>query len=1532
MRPETRAAVGRWGKRFGKAALILVAGLLGLAGVALAVLGTSFGGERVRRVVLPRINQAIAGHLEIGRLRVHLTGLELFDLSLSDPEGHVVAQVAHLEVAALARRLLSHQVELSAVLIERPSLFLLQSRRGLNLTRALAPRSPAPPAPAAASPAPWRLVLGQLSLSQGVVDFRDSTPQGAAPVRVERLEVQGAGSLALASGEFAGRLAVTAQTLAPLAAPFALRIETGGRGAAAQAGLQLEWGAARIDLRVDSQNERRQTVEVAQIAVPPALLRAFVPTAPLRAMVATRGRITRQGDRIDVALDLDAGDAHGDLRAAVDLARRETGPVHLALERIDLGQLIVGAPPSRFDLLLEGQGGGPDLQHAAGHLRLQVPPGKLDGRSFGPLRVEAEAGRGQYLLRALELALPGLTASARGEGSERSLQAEAKVVASDLALLARSLRLPASLGLAGHGQLALTLSGRPAAPRLSVGGQFPSLRILGNDLVGLTLSAASADLRAAPAGTNLRVRLAHARAGQTMVRDLDLALVSQGRDGLRVQLTVAAPLPLALTATGRSSRPQEGVQIIDLDSLSLAYPEATWRLVKPVRLRSAGDELALGALELQAAEQRLQIDLTRRGSRINAHAGLAHVDLGRLPALLQPPGNRVTGLVDASVQLTGRLPRPDAKIDLHLGAASVGKFKNLGLTLAAQHRGGRVQGTLAASALGANHSASFDLPVLWPPPPSARLQLRAALGEIDLAQLAVLGKTGAAPPPALSGKLAATLELEGPASDPDLALTAIGRQLRAGGAAADTLEQVRLVVRDPVGKPLQVEVQTSILGRQSHLDLESPIVIGPWLRRPPDRAALLAIPFRIRADVDKLPLSALSTRAGGRPDFSGTVSAHAVLTGPAPRLHGTLALDADEVKGPGLPATSARLQTRLGEGGEGLDARLTVSRQGLPIAALTAALGVGLDDLLARRSLAHAKVQIKGHVGPLGLQRLVAGAESGRKDRRALRADVEADLTASGTLGDPRCELRLAVQEAKLASRPLGNARLQLVYRDANPTLNLQMTSAGGGEMTLSARAKVDLSLPAVMRGITPAQIPIDATLAARALDLAFLSGVQDDVRTVEGRLQADARVKGLVGAPQLVGKLAWQAGRLVLAGFGEMRDIELSARGDAHEMVLDRLFARSGSGTATVSGKAVRDAGGALALDAGADVKRFRVQTDGQALGDLSLAARAKGHIAPGRIDIATTISEARMELAEGDRRNLQSLKRPDDVVLLVNGEPLDKAQAQRYEKLVKPPPAPRAPASAAAPSSAPGTELSVTVDAPRNLWARGADANLEVGLDPGFLIRQADEIRIFGTVRVKRGYVEVLSRRFDVTPGSSVRFTGSADRPSLSIDAVYKSKTEDSSTVVVHVEGSADKFAFTLRSPEHPEYGDSELLALIATGRLPNGQSKGGTTADAKAKSLVGGLVASRVQKVLTTHLPIDVLLIEPGDEVSGSRLEAGTYLRDDVYVAYVGRVGGDPLGRENRNELHLEYQLNPRWSFEATYGDARRGSVDLLWTRNY
>ena len=79
--------------------------------------------------------------------------------------------------------------------------------------------------------------------------------------------------------------------------------------------------------------------------------------------------------------------------------------------------------------------------------------------------------------------------------------------------------------------------------------------------------------------------------------------------------------------------------------------------------------------------------------------------------------------------------------------------------------------------------------------------------------------------------------------------------------------------------------------------------------------------------------------------------------------------------------------------------------------------------------------------------------------------------------------------------------------------------------------------------------------------------------------------------------------------------------------------------------------------------------------------------------------------------------------------------------------------------------------------------------------------------------------------------------------------------------------------------------------------------------------------------------MLTIDVGSEGLGStKFEAGRYLTDRFYVGYVGRVAADPSRYQNRNAVHLEFQITSRWEIEAEYGDLGTATGDLVWKKSY
>ncbi|MCY1019808.1 translocation/assembly module TamB [Pyxidicoccus sp. MSG2] len=374
-----------------------------------------------------------------------------------------------------------------------------------------------------------------------------------------------------------------------------------------------------------------------------------------------------------------------------------------------------------------------------------------------------------------------------------------------------------------------------------------------------------------------------------------------------------------------------------------------------------------------------------------------------------------------------------------------------------------------------------------------------------------------------------------------------------------------------------------------------------------------------------------------------------------------------------------------------------------------------------------------------------------------------------------------------------------------------------------------------------------------------------------------------------------------------------------------------------------------------------------------VSLRAKVEGTLSATLVNLRNvSVPEATITLPELKRRDLQPLERPGDIVLVRNGVPVERKKRKQQQQ-----PSPGAPGTpekdkeenipdptpsdrrrTAVGGSGVGAQAEdlakavdeagedeevgveqeaplrtywVNVNAPRNIWVKGSDVNVELGLSEDFRVEYRDAARLFGEVRVLRGRVDVLGRRFDVQRDSQVRFTGPPAVPYINVTAEHRN---DNAKVTVFVTIRGQGRDITLKPTSDPPLPESEIYTLLATGRRTLERGSGASmTASAQAASVVGSLVANEARKALAAKLPLDVLSIEAGDSgIAGTKLEVGTYVTDKIYVGYTGRVGANLQQGENANAVRFEYQLGTRWSLEGQYGDARSGGLDLIWSKEY
>ncbi|MES1206141.1 MAG: translocation/assembly module TamB domain-containing protein [Pseudomonadota bacterium] len=1382
-------------------------------------------------------------------------------------------------------------------------------------------------------------------------------------------------------------LRIAGEVREPAAGELAITITATGRGADRDARVDIAAAGARLVAAVRTQDADQLALTLERLSVPGALVLAAAPGLPVRAdvTVGARGTFSRSGDQAWISASASAGrGGRLDLHGKLDLARQRTGAEGLVVtgRHLDLSALLKNGPPSDLAFDLEARGGGRDAASLDGSVRLRVAESRIDGRPVGPLRLAVDvAPPGRVTLTELVARLPGVEVTAKGGLANGALDLRAVIDARRLADLAQSLAPPGGrprVALAGRGHAEVSVVGTLARPSLRFDAAFPTLIAGANRVERLVARVVVPDLRR-PEAADIDVRARAADVGGRELRDLAVLVRAAGAK-VNVAASVAGPQPLTLSAAGKWRAPAtRGARELQLDSFDLRYPEGAWSLARPAVVAFGSGRLSIRDVALASGEQRVVVDLARDERTLRGHVVMTRFDLGRLPRALIPAGTRLAGMVNAEARVKkgGAIPDMDASISLEGGR--IAGYRGLALQLDVHVDGARARGHVDARGLGTALRGDFDLPASWPPRPGrAPLTLALELAETDLAMvmkaineamgepvtggggaetaMADTGAPGRSPPvlPTLLGKARLSLAIRGSAADPRVELSAATR-----GLVVDQrpIGDVNLALSADGEKPLQLQADlvaavagaaraggTAAPGRATVKIRAAQSLRALLALRPPQLAQLLRTRFEVKGDIDRLPLAGVALLAGYHPAVGGVLSLHADLTGTALSPRGTLSLDVAGATSGRFPPTDGRVVAVLGE--HQTTARIEIDRNRKRLLEIDARLDASAARLTNVAALADAPLRLRATLHPLQLQRLGLPPQTDRDPARVLKGLVRAGLAVDGNLRAPVVDLTVDAADIRLDKVLVGEAHVAARYDAGQAKMDARLFSANRGSLRIEASTRAALGYPAVLRGLDVGRLPVTARVRAQGFDVQGFSGVTAGLRTVGGQLFAEAEVNGTVADPRLSGRLEWKDGAVAVTGFGEYRDIHLLLRGDQRHLVLDELRVGSGGGQARVTATADHVAGEGYRYTARAEVRRFPVYSQGQALATVSLDLSARGSATPLKVRSSLEIRESRVVLSDAKRRQIQTLKRPADVVLVDQGKPLNDAQAAKLLALVASSNARAAAARAAPPSSPPPStmpppppappsdrDIRVRVEAPRNLWVTGKDATLELGLSSPFRISVEDRPLVFGEVKVLRGRIDLFGRRFDIKQPSTLRLSGPPDRPEVDVQARYTNETENV-TVLVTAKGPVDHLQLAVSSPNRPELGESQLYTLIITGKLQLGGSGAGSSSpSAQAVSLMGGLIASKLQKALSSKLPLDVLTIDAGGAgLTGTQLEAGTYLTDKLYVGYVGRVGADPMRYQNRNAVHLEYQLTPRWSFDGEYGDVGTGSADLIWTKSY
>lgn len=634
---------------------------------------------------------------------------------------------------------------------------------------------------------------------------------------------------------------------------------------------------------------------------------------------------------------------------------------------------------------------------------------------------------------------------------------------------------------------------------------------------------------------------------------------------------------------------------------------------------------------------------------------------------------------------------------------------------------------------------------------------------------------------------------------------------------------------------------------------------------------------RIEASVKELRLAALPEAGleGLRGTLSGILEIEAPLARPRVRASFELT-NGTAAQLPELPPVTARV--RLEGGAEAIAAHVAGRIEGFPRVEGFVRLGASVRELLAG--------EIPDDTPLLG--RLTTEREPLFYPREQLQARaVELVVDAQGTLADPVATVSGRIEGLAYRKRAVGALTVEGAIDEARATARLELDAADGGD--LLARAEYALS-----SGDWSVELNADEA----GLDLLTLL---PQVREVEGSaLDGSLRARSEGGQLELAGELRARAERVTLPSYGRLDGLRLALASDGSRLRLPALAFEAGQGRVEATGELTwRDERCQGALRA--DLDRLPVPTLVTPIAQLTTRLEARFSQADARIDAELRVSAGEVLFPElPGTRGLHPLELP--AAFRVHGH--------------EPP---------AAPSDGFGAWLArqsarLALRVPRDFWFRSPLMNVELTADLVGLW-DGQSLALQGSAEALRGEVTLATRRFQVEDFRA-EFTGAATiDPNLEGTLRYDHRDAE---IEVEVGG-------TLRAPElafrsDPPMDPAQTALLIASGQ--RGVEGGGVGETAVAGAL--NLLAGELRDALAPAVPLDVFEVELGPTGEPRRLEAGVYVTQDLFLAFVRNLFAPPGA--NFNEVLAEYQISRSLSLQTRYGDRQAGSARLVWERRF
>lgn len=552
----------------------------------------------------------------------------------------------------------------------------------------------------------------------------------------------------------------------------------------------------------------------------------------------------------------------------------------------------------------------------------------------------------------------------------------------------------------------------------------------------------------------------------------------------------------------------------------------------------------------------------------------------------------------------------------------------------------------------------------------------------------------------------------------------------------------------------------------------------------------------------------------------------------------------------------------------------------------------------------------------------------------------------AGALANPVVEASLKVTDGVVADVPFGSATASVTMADRVASVNARIEELHGAALDVVGTVPVS----------TESDAPLDVRITSDTISLGLLASVTTHLSDIDGTAAIDVHAQGTLAEPRLSGsvRLANAAFTVVPTGV-RYRDIALEARFDGDEVVLDRASITDNAGhVLTMAG------GGTLLGEADArtvaiDVRAAEFRVLDNELGDVALTidARVDGRLASPGIAGRITVDRGRLEV--------------DELLLMLASNGGSATPAGANGPRVEPVPADAAPpAASAAVEVAPETAevpdvvaaapelttaaasaegvIDLVLVMPGNVVLRGqnirtaagglglGDMNMTVGGTIALRRGPDGPLRLVGAVEVVRGFYEFQGRRFDISEGSEIRFSGGDEiNPTL---AVVGTREVSGVTAQVEVTGTARRPRLALSS--RPPLDEGDILSLIIFNQPVSqlGESQQVALLD-RAGDIALGALATSLADQLGRAFDVDLFEIRAPSSTGAGDVSVGTQVNERLFVGFrqeFGSAGASVLSIEYRLTEFLRLLTSVSHGGAGTTRERESTGADLVFRIRY